>query len=150
MLLASKVLEITDRSLFMSLSCSHINLLFNYRHSQQIQKFSPYLFAALVIFITWWYFRGKDHGHAISGFIIVLSILFYKVIMFLLSCWFQTLGLVWELYCTCICETMGFKCQHLFMCSAKKPEYTVLLLKRKPYIISAVSTLWASRTLWLL
>lgn len=51
-LLASKVLDITDRSLFMTFSCSHINLLFSSRHSQQIQKFSPYLFEALVIIIT--------------------------------------------------------------------------------------------------
>lgn len=31
-------------------------------------------------------------------------------------------------------EAMGFKCQHLFICGVKKPESTVLLLKRRTYI----------------
>lgn len=31
-------------------------------------------------------------------------------------------------------EAMGFKCQHLFISGVKKPENTILLLKRKTYI----------------
>lgn len=33
-----------------------------------------------------------------------------------------------------MCEAMGFKCQHLSICGEKKPENTILLLKRKTYI----------------